>query len=80
MIVFSRKVGEAIIIGDCIVVTVVEIRGDQVRIGIEAPREWTVCRTEVFNARRGAGRSQPEPQQEQPQRRRSRLWRWLFGE
>jgi len=46
MLVVSRKVGEAIIIGQDIRVTVVEIRGKQVRLGIEAPAELLVLRGE----------------------------------
>ena len=50
MLVLSRKPDEQIIIGDGIVVTVVEIRGDKVRLGIEAPREVSVHRQEVLLA------------------------------
>lgn len=48
MLVLSRKKGQSIIIGDNIEITVVEIQGDMVRIGINAPREVTVHRQEVF--------------------------------
>jgi carbon storage regulator len=50
MLVLSRKKNESIIINDNIVVTVVEVRGDKVRLGIEAPREVTVHRREVYEA------------------------------
>ena len=50
MLVFSRKKDEKFVIGDRIVVTVVEIRGDKVRLGIEAPKEVAVHRREVFDA------------------------------
>ena len=50
MLVLSRKKNESIVIGDSIVVTVVEIRGDRVRLGIEAPREIAVHRKEVAAA------------------------------
>ncbi len=50
MLVLSRKKNESIIINDNIVVTVVEVRGDKVRLGIEAPREVTVHRREVYDA------------------------------
>jgi len=49
MIVLSRKNGEKIIIADNIIITVVEIRGDKVRLGIEAPREVSVHRHEVYS-------------------------------
>ncbi|WP_102510160.1 carbon storage regulator CsrA [Sanguibacter massiliensis] len=50
MLVLSRKVGESVLIGDDIVVTIVEARGDAVRIGIEAPRSMRVHRSEVATA------------------------------
>jgi carbon storage regulator len=50
MLVLSRKLNESIIINDNIVVTVVEVRGDKVRLGIEAPREVPVHRQEVHDA------------------------------
>ena len=48
MLTLTRKVGESIRIGDDIVVIVKEIKGKQVRIGIEAPRDVYVCREELF--------------------------------
>ncbi len=50
MLVLSRKKDESIIINDHIRVTVVEIRGDKVRLGIDAPKEVTVHRREVYEA------------------------------
>ena len=50
MLVLSRQRDESIIIGNDIVITVVEIRGDKVRLGIEAPSEIPVHRQEVFEA------------------------------
>lgn len=47
MLVLSRKVNEEIIIGDNVSITVVEIRGGKVRLGIKAPKEVTVHRKEV---------------------------------
>ena len=49
MLVLSRKKGQSIIIGDNIEITVVEIKGEMVRIGVNAPREVTVHRQEVFD-------------------------------
>lgn len=49
MLVLSRKKNESIVIDDRIVLTVVEIRGDKVRLGIEAPREVPVHRKEIFD-------------------------------
>ena len=50
MLVLSRKKNESIIINDNITVTVIEIRGDKVRLGIEAPKHVTVHRREVYEA------------------------------
>jgi carbon storage regulator len=50
MLVLSRKKNESIIINDNITVTVIEIRGDKVRLGIEAPKDVTVHRREVYDA------------------------------
>jgi len=50
MLVLSRKKNEGIVINDDIVVTIVEIRGDKVRLGIDAPRDVPVHRREVLDA------------------------------
>jgi carbon storage regulator len=50
MLVLSRRRDESIIIGNDIVVTVLETRGDKVRLGIEAPPDVTVHRIEVYEA------------------------------
>ena len=49
MLVLSRKKYESIVIGDNIIVTVVEIDGDKVRLGFEAPKEVTIHRREVYD-------------------------------
>jgi carbon storage regulator len=48
MLVLSRRVGESVTIGDDVVVTVLEVRGDVVRVGIDAPRSVAVHRTELL--------------------------------
>jgi carbon storage regulator len=48
MLILTRRVGESVVIGDDIVVTVVEVRGDAVRLGIEAPRSVDVHREEIY--------------------------------
>ena len=48
MLVLTRRANQSIVIGDGITVTVLEIRGDQVRLGIDAPREIAVHREEVW--------------------------------
>ena len=50
MLVLSRQRDESIIIGDNVIVTIVDVRGDKVRLGIEAPREVSVHRREVYEA------------------------------
>lgn len=50
MLVLSRHRDESIIIGDDIVVTIVDIRGDKVRLGIDAPQDIPVHRQEVYEA------------------------------
>ena len=50
MLVLSRQRDESIIIGDNIVITIVDIRGDKVRLGIQAPKEIPVHRQEVYEA------------------------------
>ncbi len=50
MLVLSRHRDESIMIGDDVVITVVDIRGDKVRLGIDAPQEIPVHRQEVYEA------------------------------
>ena len=50
MLVLSRKKNQSIIINDDITIVVVEIRGDKVRLGVEAPKEIPVHRNEVYEA------------------------------
>lgn len=54
MLVLSRNTDEKIHIGDNIVITVVEVRGDRVRIGIDAPRDVSVHRQEIYDAIRNS--------------------------
>jgi len=59
MLVLSRKKNESIVINNDIRIVVVEIRGDKVRLGVEAPREVPVHRHEVYEAIQNATK-QPE--------------------
>ena len=61
MLVLSRKKNESIIINNDITVTVVEIRGDKVRLGIVAPKEVPVHRQEVYEAIHGSKDAAPAP-------------------
>ena len=48
MLVLARKVGQSIVIGDDIMLTIIEVRGEQVRIGIDAPKSIAVHRKELL--------------------------------
>jgi len=61
MLVLSRKKNESIVINNDIVITVVEIRGDKVRLGIEAPKDVPVHRQEVYEAIHGVKAPTPTP-------------------
>lgn len=50
MLVLTRKAGERVLIGDDIVVTILEIRGDRIRVGIEAPSGLRIQRDEIVRA------------------------------
>ena len=60
MLILSRKTDEKIKIGDEITITIIEVRGDQVKIGVEAPKDVKVFRQEVFNAIKNENKSAAE--------------------
>jgi carbon storage regulator len=64
MLVLTRKVNQTIVIGENVEVVVLEVRGEQVRLGIRAPRDVTVHRKEIFEQiveeNRGAADVRPE--------------------
>ena len=62
MLVLSRKRGESIMIGDDVEITVLDIRGNKVRLGIAAPAEIPVHRKEVYEAIKQEGRPNHKPQ------------------
>ncbi len=60
MLILSRKTDEKIKIGDEITITIIEVRGDQVKVGVEAPKDVKVFRQEVFNAIKNENKSAAE--------------------
>jgi carbon storage regulator len=60
MLVLSRKVDEAIVIAAKVRVVVAEVRGQRVRLGVQAPRDITVDREEIFVLKNGQTRGPPE--------------------
>jgi carbon storage regulator len=61
MLVLTRRAGESVMIGDDVVVTVLETRGDVIRIGIKAPRDVQVHREEVYQELQAANREAASP-------------------
>ena len=58
MLILTRRVGESLMIGDDVAVTVLGVKGNQVRIGIDAPREVAVHRQEIYERIRDQGAEQ----------------------
>ena len=61
MLVLTRTAKQSIVIGTDVVVTILEVRGDQVRVGISAPRSVSVHREEVFAELEAANRAAASP-------------------
>ena len=64
MLVLTRRAGESVMIGDDIVITVLEARGDVIRIGIQAPRDVQVHREEVYRELQDVNREAASPDEE----------------
>ncbi|MFI1991362.1 carbon storage regulator CsrA [Actinoplanes sp. NPDC020271] len=61
MLVLTRRAGESVMIGDDVVITVLETRGDVIRLGIQAPRDVQVHREEVYRELQEANRAAASP-------------------
>jgi carbon storage regulator len=61
MLVLTRRAGESVMVGDDVVITVLDIRGDVIRLGIEAPRSIQVHREEVYRELQAANRAAASP-------------------
>lgn len=48
MLILTRRVGESLVIGDEVTITVLDVKGNQVRVGVTAPRDVTVHREEIY--------------------------------
>lgn len=55
MLILTRRVGEKVMIGDDVSVTVLRVKGNQVRLGVEAPKSVSVQREEIFNRMKTEG-------------------------
>ncbi len=67
MLILTRRVGESLMIGDEINVTVLSIRGNQVRIGVNAPKDVSVHREEIYERIRTEGEV-PETEDDSPEK------------
>ena len=61
MLVLSRRVGESIVVGDDVTISVLEVRGDVVRVGIDAPRSVAVHRAELLQELEATNRGAASP-------------------
>ncbi|MEU8815803.1 carbon storage regulator CsrA [Actinoplanes sp. NPDC048796] len=67
MLVLTRRAGESVMIGDDVIITVLEARGDVIRLGIQAPRDVQVHREEVYRELRAANQEAASPTEDEVQ-------------
>ncbi len=73
MLILTRRVGESVVIGEDVTVTVLGVKGNQVRIGINAPKHVAVHREEIFERiKNGRGNDAPNSSEDQEQTKSSR--------
>lgn len=66
MLILTRRVGEALKIGDDVTITVLNVRGNQVRIGIDAPKDVSVHREEIYDKIHNDGYDEHQGSQDAP--------------
>jgi carbon storage regulator len=64
MLVLTRRAGESVMIGDNVTITVLEARGDVIRLGIQAPRDVQVHREEIYRELQAANREAASPSED----------------
>jgi carbon storage regulator len=66
MLILTRRVGESVMIGDNVSITVLGVKGNQVRLGVNAPRDVAVHREEIFERIHGEGSASIDPSSQEP--------------
>ena len=61
MLILTRRVGESLVIGENITITVLGVKGNQTRLGVNAPRDVSVHREEILNKIQLAGKAEGQP-------------------
>lgn len=69
MLILTRRVGESVMVGDKVTVTVLGVTGEQVRVGVDAPKEIPVHRDEIYARIRSATAGLPSPAHKTDQKR-----------